>query len=173
MLFDDRIIGLTEGYDWVSVDIFDTLLIRPYVEPKDLFLHMEKAFDAPGFCRERMDAERRNRDPENGEVTFDRIYEDIGPEYSHLKSKELEFESRSVVPKVMRETFSKLVSEKNVILLSDMYLPTDFIRELLERNGIVGFRDILISGDVGVNKHHGKLFTYAMERHGISPSELI
>ncbi|MDY5872108.1 MAG: hypothetical protein SPJ57_02625, partial [Candidatus Methanomethylophilaceae archaeon] len=74
MIFDDRIIGLTEGYDWVSIDIFDTLLVRPYVEPKDLFVHIEKEYDSPGFCRERMDAERRNRDPENGEVTFDAIY---------------------------------------------------------------------------------------------------
>ncbi len=173
MIFDDRIIGLTEGYDWVSIDIFDTLLVRPYVEPKDLFVHIEKEYDSPGFCRERMDAERRNRDPENGEVTFDAIYEDIDPRYSHLRSAELEFENRSVVPKVIRDTFAELASGKNVILVSDMYLPTDFIRDLLERNGITGFKDILISGDIGVNKHFGKLFTYALDRFGISPSELI
>ena len=32
-------------HDIISFDIFDTLLIRPYVKPTDLFLHIEKIID--------------------------------------------------------------------------------------------------------------------------------
>ena len=33
----------------VSFDIFDTLIIRPYVAPTDLFRHLELLFKKDGF----------------------------------------------------------------------------------------------------------------------------
>ena len=56
---DDLTIG--DGVKAVSFDIFDTLIVRPYIRPKDLFAHMEQAEGAPGFAAERVDAERRSR----------------------------------------------------------------------------------------------------------------
>lgn len=41
----------------VSFDIFDTLLLRPYMKPEDLFLHLEKIYDCPGFSEQRKNAE--------------------------------------------------------------------------------------------------------------------
>lgn len=41
----------------VSFDIFDTLLLRPYIKPEDLFLHIEKIYGRSGFAEQRMNAE--------------------------------------------------------------------------------------------------------------------
>lgn len=43
----------------VSFDIFDTLLLRTYIRPRDVFKHLETAFDAKGFDNERFYAEKR------------------------------------------------------------------------------------------------------------------
>ena len=43
----------------VSFDIFDTLLLRTYIRPRDVFKHLETAFDAKGFANERFYAEKR------------------------------------------------------------------------------------------------------------------
>ena len=38
----------------VSFDLFDTLLIRPFVRPTDLFRLMERINDVPGFADRRI-----------------------------------------------------------------------------------------------------------------------
>ena len=74
----------------VSFDIFDTLLVRPYIKPIDLFVHMEKAFERQGFAEERRDAERRARvrHKELEDITFDMIYEEIDDEFSEATDDE-------------------------------------------------------------------------------------
>ena len=39
----NKIKSKIDSYDIISFDIFDTLLLRPYVKPTDLFLHIEKS----------------------------------------------------------------------------------------------------------------------------------
>lgn len=53
--------NLIEKVDIVSFDIFDTLLIRPYLSPEDLFEHIEKLYKLNGFKKERILAEKRSR----------------------------------------------------------------------------------------------------------------
>ena len=45
----------------ISFDIFDTLLLRPYVRPIDLFLHIEKLSNKEGFFEARRKAENNAR----------------------------------------------------------------------------------------------------------------
>ena len=73
----DWILSEVKGYRFISFDLYDTLLIRPYVRPKDLFRHIEKAYDAPGFAEARIKAEAESRGSKGGETTFNRIYECI------------------------------------------------------------------------------------------------
>ena len=54
-------------HEIISFDIFDTLLIRPYVKPTDLFLHIEKLYKIKGFYKNRIMAE--NRREENISIT--------------------------------------------------------------------------------------------------------
>ena len=41
----------------ISFDIFDTLLLRSFLEPKDVFLALEKAENCPEFFKYRSEAE--------------------------------------------------------------------------------------------------------------------
>ena len=42
----------------ISFDIFDTLLVRPYMRPSDMFFHLEKVYNCPGFSEQRVQAEQ-------------------------------------------------------------------------------------------------------------------
>ncbi|MBQ8677416.1 MAG: hypothetical protein IJ529_02970, partial [Alphaproteobacteria bacterium] len=78
----------------ISFDIFDTLLLRPYAKPQDLFWHIEKAYSRVGFCEERRAAERRARlrHRELEDITYDMIYEEIDDKFKDLKQTETDWE---------------------------------------------------------------------------------
>lgn len=48
-------------YDVISFDIFDTLLLRPFIKPTDLFWYIETKYDIQGFCQARILAEVQSR----------------------------------------------------------------------------------------------------------------
>ena len=56
-----RFNNLVAKVDVISFDIFDTLLIRPYLAPCDLFRHIEEKYNLKGFMQERILAEKRTR----------------------------------------------------------------------------------------------------------------
>ena len=59
MFLNDGLKYLIEKHNTISFDIFDTLLLRPYAKPTDLFKHLEKLENAQGFAAERVMAEKR------------------------------------------------------------------------------------------------------------------
>ena len=38
------------AYDWIGFDLFDTLLLRPFLQPDDLFCQMEQELQVPDFA---------------------------------------------------------------------------------------------------------------------------
>ena len=69
-------------YDVISFDIFDTLLLRPFANPTDLFYIIGKRLDMPEFHKLRIEAEKRAREiaiAETGsrEITIYNIYAQI------------------------------------------------------------------------------------------------
>jgi len=56
----------------ISFDIFDTLLLRPYQHPSDVFLHLSVLYNTPAFYESRISAESNARVALNKEV--DNIY---------------------------------------------------------------------------------------------------
>ena len=169
----DWILSEVKGYRFISFDLYDTLLIRPYVRPKDLFRHIEKAYDAPGFAEARIKAEAESRGGKGGETTFNRIYECIPEEYKHLKRTELEFESRVYCPPHIRDCFNQLCKKHKVVILSDMYLPKIFIEGLLKKCGLEGYHKLYVSCEVNCSKGSGILFKRAMFDLSAWPNELI
>lgn len=39
-------------YDVISFDVFDTLLLRPFIRPTDLFLYIETKYDIKVFVKQ-------------------------------------------------------------------------------------------------------------------------
>ena len=161
----------------VSFDIFDTLLVRPYVRPVDLFEHMEKAYERPGFAAERKDAERRTRirHKELEDVTFDMIYDEIDDEFKDMKQKEMDWEEMVLRanPELKQVYDYALAQGKKVIITSDMYLPTAFLAKVLRKNGYDNWDKLYVSGDVGKRKGTGALFEHLLEDNNISPKDVL
>ena len=90
----DKIKDKIKKHSVISFDIFDTLLLRPYAKPTDLFLHIEKSENIPFFCYLRQEAEKkaRIRHKELEDITFDMIYEEIDEKFKDLKQKEMDWE---------------------------------------------------------------------------------
>jgi len=163
-----------ERHEIISFDIYDTLLVRPYVQPSDLFRHLELKEASPGFCRSRVDAERASRKL-NFETTYDDIYHSIKEEFKRLKDVELDYElSLTRANSEMLEAFQfALAKGKRVVLLSDMYLPSGFLKELLLKNGYLGYEMLFVSCEHKCNKHSGGLFKVALDYLGADPKSIL
>lgn len=136
------------------------------------------------FFNVRVNAEikARERLAELEEVTLEAIYLVIQEEYNlkdletrKLRDLEVHMEIESVYP--IDETVFRikqlLSSGHKVILVSDMYLPLDTVKSMLERL-VPDFSElpIYLSSEVGLQKRTGNLYRYVLEKEKIAPSEL-
>lgn len=160
----------------VSFDIFDTLLLRPYIRPTDLFLHIEKAYNCPFFRDCRIAAEIAAREHTNKhDVTLDEIYDQIDNNFKHLKQTELDWE-RMVLranPQIMEVYNFAKRNNKRIVIASDMYLPTKFIADVLHKNGFDGYEQLYVSGDCGSTKARGTMFQRIINDTGVEPKRIL
>ncbi|WP_168123905.1 HAD-IA family hydrolase [Paenibacillus sp. HB172176] len=166
--------------DVVSFDIFDTLLLRNVMEPKDLFEIIENRFFnannvKTNFKNIRISAEKEARINSNEEeITLDEIYiyvnKQLGDIASSLKKLELEVELQFLIPNVeMRKLFDIAKnSEKKVYIISDMYLSKQDIEKILKENCISGYNQLYISSEIKKTKATGTLYEYIRETESIS-----
>lgn len=145
-----------------TFDVFDTVIHRRGVTPASVFHYVKQRaqmsdIDLPlslveNYPETRANAETSERDRRKRqsalmrdgivEITFDEIHErladiyDLTAEQSRaLRDWELEGELASVIPdEPMIERVRKLQATGDpVVLISDMYLPREFVNQLLER----------------------------------------
>lgn len=168
---------------YVSFDVFDTLISRPFLEPDGIFHLLSDKLNAGNsayvdYCQIRKFAElncrekKRRKFPFCEEVTLDEIYEEIRritvltPEEIQ-KAKELELTlelSLCKARKCGKELFDlALFAGKSIIICSDMYLPENVVKELLIRNGYSGWTGFYLSSSVKKAKYSGKLFTHYLK----------
>ncbi|MFM5096974.1 HAD-IA family hydrolase [Aeromonas veronii] len=180
----------------VSFDIFDTLLVRPYSKPVDLFKKLDSDVSSYtngrilNFHKLRQEAEKSLRN-EKGlsksvfkEIKLNEIYDRLNAltnnklsstEINYLIDLEISEELSCLYP---RESGMKLFREavrcgKRVIIVSDMYLPESAIVEILNKNGIVGYEKLFLSSTIGLRKHEGDLFKYVTKDLKVKPEEII
>lgn len=175
---------LLEKYDVFFFDIFDTLLTRNVAAPTDIFdlagANVLGSGKGEEFKARRIEAERKARAlAPNAECTLDGIYacldgydEDLK---ETLKQAEITFEIDSVLPKKSQQQlyYGALAMEKKIVLISDMYLPSEVIGKMLEKCEYFDWDELYISNEVGVSKHGGKMFAVAMDELNIDPSHAV
>ncbi len=172
----DDLYNKIQIYDYVSFDIFDTLVKRNVDNPSDIFSIIEHTVGG-GFKDKRIEAERRARS-ELGkvEVTIDDIYS-FFPAYvrDQYKTFEIETEINAIVPNIpVVEVFKKCIdSGKIVYITSDMYWSEDAIISLLERNGVTGYKALYLSSKEQKVKSDASLFNYLLSKEEISPQKLV
>lgn len=164
-------------YDVISFDIFDTLILRPFSDPNDLFLFLENKFDYINLAklREKYEQEVRRRVEEqtNGnsrEVTIEQIYEELSKWTGIDKQQGIEAEYNLELEFCFANPYMKIVfdilkaNNKRIIAVSDMYLPKPMMERLLRKCGYEGFEEIFVSCDYGVSKRNLGLYNVVEEK---------
>lgn len=175
----------------ISFDVFDTLVWRPFLEPKDIFYLMNDYFreayghktllkfsDIRPLCEE----EARHIYNNKQDVTYEQIYNHMMEKYcipvkviELLKLREIDLELKYCMPrKSVYELYAmaKYLGKK-IIFTSDMYLPKKVIEEIVAKNGYTDVNHIYLSNDIGLAKCTGDLFDYVIKDQRIKQSELI
>ena len=167
------------SFDVISFDVFDTLLTRCCLEPKDVFSQVEKMTRQKGYANARLKAERRaNRrvalGVTRGETSLDEVYSFI-PRFCDLKDAELECEKSCIRanPEAVELWFRAGELGKRRVIVSDMYLPRQFIEKLLKANGVTGWDGIYVSSEYKARKKTGKLYQIMMKDQGVEPTQVL
>lgn len=154
-------------FDIVSFDIFDTLILRPLEAPTDVFRILEKRNGCTGFAEMRIRAEREARTGStSGEINIHDIYKMLSSYGTHLpggETDELSAEIDYCFPNpYLKDIYDELISRgKDVIIISDMYFPSEMMEKLLSASGYRGYKKLYVSCDFAKNKARGELFSLA------------
>lgn len=178
-----KIINNIKKYSVVSFDIFDTLIKRDCTEGKNLFAMMEQNFypKLKGYSKKRIQAEQDAREKsKREEITLDEIYAELEGDYlpeeiEDLRNTEIEYEKVLCHKNQhMMDVYRYCVeSKKKIILVSDMYLPTDVIKEILYLSEIREYAKLYLSSELFVTKSTGQLYDYVVKDLKILPKEII
>lgn len=185
---------ISEKTKVVSFDIFDTLIMRPFWNPIDLFMLLNNDFrkinnieTGINFSKIRIETEKRVRENliKNNEnkqdITLDEIYQEIEREIDidkdsikKIKDKEIELELRFCYERETAKEIYELSKylHKKVICVSDMYLPISVIKSILNKNGY-DIDKIYLSSDIGLTKYKGDLYQYVINDLKIDSNKII
>ena len=170
----NKIKSQIDMHDIISFDIFDTLLLRPYVKPTDLFLHLEQIENVAGFAKARIEAESiaRQIHKDKEDITLDEIYNELTEPFLSLKNKEMNLERQVLQPNPeMKEVFDYALKQgKRIIIVSDMYLPKKFLSDVLYKKGYEGIEKVYVSSEYEKMKYSGGLFSSVLSDLNVSPS---
>ncbi|WPZ18085.1 hypothetical protein UM396_16210 [Geobacillus subterraneus] len=176
-----------KNYEILSLDIFDTVLFRACNHPTDIFLEVGNRAINRGLLRQgltptefqqlRILAEEKARNYSkkqygHDEVTLLDIYNQISENIKdkhELMELELEVEEEYCYlnPSVISLIFEFVKHGKSIVLVSDMYLSTQQITNLLVKNNFpIDYIDrILISNEHNGGKSSGILFETLLKHY--------
>lgn len=174
-----------------SFDIFDTILVRTWARPTDLFwelgVQLRQAqlitISPEAWQKIRVEAESAARQKTlTKEVTLNQIYQELqtifnwsDQEVEEAIKLELNLESLSLrpIPETQRKIQNIHLLQQPIAYLSDMYLPTETIKDFLKDHFIWANGDQLyVSAEVGFGKGTGELFQYCMLQNNLKIPEL-
>ncbi len=182
----------TDRKPYVSFDIFDTLLYRIVHLPTDAFSLLED--EACRLCQRtevffrdaRVRAEHQARleseiTRQTDEVSLDDIYVKFGELLNiadnaileQLKALELACERQVLVPNPhAKKLFEKIRARgQRIVCVSDMYLPSPLLEELLDRHGMKPDR-VIVSCEHAVSKWTGGLYREMLGALSIGPGQV-
>lgn len=184
-----------DNIEYVSFDIFDTLIVRPFMDPKDLFKLLDNYFRQIAsikigveFSKIRAISEEEARKkrwktcPNSSEITLDEIYAIIEEKYEidkdiirKMKEKEIELEIKFCSRRHTAYSLYKLAlkKEKKVICISDMYLPLSVINKILKNNGYDNIKKVFLSSEIRTTKSTGTLYKDVLTELKVDPSKII
>jgi HAD superfamily hydrolase (TIGR01549 family) len=173
----DHLIKSLKSFSLVSFDIFDTLITRRTANPADVFLEIQRrgllfSDRYHEFAKTREDTEfklRQERDF-SSEVHLDEIYQrlaeinawDFGfAEAAKAIELSVEREWLAPIPHFVSVLDELRSAGTQVAFISDMYLPRDFIHDVLLDFSILAPEDrLFVSSESGHQKSTGELYRH-------------
>lgn len=161
-----------------SFDVFDTCLARLCGEPRLLFdvlsLKVQKAMgeDCNEHLRELFVVARI----ESSGCNLEEIYENVAKRFplpdsiQQMVQLELDTEREMLVPiKATKSLVEELRQKGRILFISDMYLPSSFIREQLVKHGFFKEGDSLyVSDELQAWKYDGSLYKLVHDQENIT-----
>jgi predicted HAD superfamily hydrolase len=172
----------------VSIDIFDTLLIRPFANPDMVFQYLEefveRDFHIHHFMEKRKNAEHTCRVKKNvcQDVKISEIYSTMAEEYDispdvvlQLLELEITTEKKLLIPReqVINTAYEIKKTGRRIILISDTYFEKGHIEEILRENSIDFFDALYISSEIGKRKDRGDLWDHILIAENVEKEELL
>lgn len=179
--------------DYISFDVFDTTILRPFLSYDCLFDYLEiKMKNQIGsmcihYKKMRMQAEKNIRDDLKKnhllkDPTLYQIYEYLCNKANLNKSfvkllMDIEIEAEYKLCYKREYIYSlykkALQSGKKIIFCSDTYFSKSVIKHLLEKNGYTEYSKIYVSSELGKTKKFGHLFEHIQKDLGIQKNEIV
>ncbi len=166
----------------IIFDIFDTLLLRPLLNPEDIkSIIAQRAGGKTGklYLELRATAEAYARQKAGRDIGLDAIFEELSilsglsaesiTQLRHLEET-IEIESVTPRPEAIALLQSAVNLGKRVILASDMYLPKSMVEAMLKDHGITGWHQLYLSSDIGLRKDTGDLYRHILVQEQVSPN---
>lgn len=189
MIRKEEITGQLPDIDYVSFDVFDTLLLRMTRAPSQIFDKMYEVAPElfPNYISScewrhmRVYAEAQAKEKKKGEITLEDIYREIpaiitNPDKIMKIELRTEQENTFLNPEIealLQEIKSKY--NKRVILTSDMYLSQRDMTAILQSCGMdMTLVDrIFISSECGAKKSDGTIFPYISRKLCCKPESIL
>ncbi|MDR2649865.1 MAG: glycosyltransferase [Clostridiales bacterium] len=170
----------------VMFDVFDTLILRPFFFPTDLFEMMNGYYNRiinnksyTYYANIRIAAESEARlyyssiRPNFEDVNIDEIFDIMSGSFGipqevcdKLKEREIELEKTLCYGRNTGYELFQLAKDygKKILLVSDMYLNKDIIENILHKNGYEDC-ELWLSNEVGSSKHSGALYKHIISEY--------
>lgn len=171
-----------EPFEYVSFDVFDTLLKRNCRGAHDFLLQMERevklTFNIDNFCKLRIESER--------EIYKTKQYVSLEDIYGNMKinvdnsilnkliSMEIDYELAYSTPNLpMKDVFDFCLERgKKIIAISDMYLSSNVIMQMLKKCGYK-IDELFVSCEAKAGKRSGRLFDKVIQQLEIDKSKIV
>ena len=182
--YDSRqVIDMILPYQYVSFDVFDTLIKRSTIDPGGVFDLLGIVHCDSAFREKRIQAEREARKKAiaqgREEICVKDIYVCMPSPYcndiDYWIDIELDMElSVCYCNQTAKEVYDWCVEKKKHILItSDMYIPKSFLIQLLKKCGYNNYESIYLSSEKGVKKRTGNLYKVILEDYNIDAKNIV
>jgi|GEM_PF-5442729 len=155
------------GFEYISFDIFDTLLIRPVINPTDILALIALKYNSElgiDFLSMRLPAESEMQNPH---ATLEDIYRHIQTTFhlsseviNRLMQEEIKLETQCLQVRQDVKLFYELAVKTNqkIIAISDMYLSRTVLSNILNQKGYQNIQQVFVSNEYKARKQTGDLF---------------
>ncbi|MBI4855613.1 MAG: haloacid dehalogenase [Acetobacterium woodii] len=166
-----------EMYDIISFDIFDTIIMRKVLLPTDIFELVEERLKKQynidiDFKKNRIKAERNCYQKVDKYCDLVQIYEELKKitdvcedtlEKIRKLEYDIEFENCVARDDILSAYNYAINNKKTVYLITDMYWDRKILVDLLARNSIYGYEQLLISCEQKKSKQNGDIWELVLK----------